>query len=229
MWLGGRLRRSSVPVRISTCFGVREVAGSLPAFSTSVTGGANDRHSGCGVRPRRGFYSTEIIKLKVSKGGKSVQNKQGDLVSSSCNAPVKEGQCSRRRGPGKGRSPVAARASLPGSGAQGGGFSWAASSSGGPAELPGRRPGILARQPSLGGGAVLLLDAPFPDPRGHQRACTGKRPVSRGEAQPAYNSGGDEAPFTSGVPHHAPPALAVSAPLLSHTPTPVGSLVKGGD
>ncbi len=21
-----------------------------------VTGGANDRHSGCGVRPRRGFY-----------------------------------------------------------------------------------------------------------------------------------------------------------------------------
>ncbi len=28
----------------------------------TVTGGANDRHSGCGVRPRRGFYSTEIIK-----------------------------------------------------------------------------------------------------------------------------------------------------------------------
>ncbi len=27
-----------------------------------VTGGAHDRHSGCGVRPRRGFYSTEIIK-----------------------------------------------------------------------------------------------------------------------------------------------------------------------
>ncbi len=26
-----------------------------------------------------------------------------------------------------------------------------------------------------------------------------------------------------------PPDLAVSAPLLSHTPTPVGSLVKGGD
>ncbi len=31
----------------------------------------------------------------------------------------------------------------------------------------------------------------------------------------------------SGVPHHTPPDLAVSAPLLSHTPTPVGSLVKG--
>ncbi len=35
------------------------------------------------------------------------------------------------------------------------------------------------------------------------------------------------ASFTSGVPHHTPPDLAVSAPLLSHTPTPVGSLVKG--
>ncbi len=45
----------------------------------------------------------------------------------------------------------------------------------------------------------LLLNAPFLDPRGHQRACTGKRPVSRGEAHSAYNSGGDEAPFTSGV------------------------------
>ncbi len=43
------------------------------------------------------------------------------------------------------------------------------------------------------------LNAPFLDPRGHQRACTGKRPVSRGEAHSAYNSGGDEAPFTSGV------------------------------
>ncbi len=31
----------------------------------------------------------------------------------------------------------------------------------------------------------------------------------------------------SGVPHHTPPDLAVSAPLLSYTPTPVGSLVKG--
>ncbi len=43
------------------------------------------------------------------------------------------------------------------------------------------------------------------------------------------NSGGDEALFGSGVPHHTAPALAVSAPLLSHTPTPVGSLVKGGE
>ncbi len=45
----------------------------------------------------------------------------------------------------------------------------------------------------------------------------GKRPVSRGEAHSAYNSGGDEAPFTSGVPHHTPPDWLFSAPLLSHT------------
>ncbi|KAL0148866.1 hypothetical protein M9458_055875, partial [Cirrhinus mrigala] len=44
-----------------------------------------------------------------------------------------------------------------------------------------------------------------------------------------FNSGGDEASFTSSVPHHTPPDLDVSAPLLSRTPTPVGSLVKGGD
>ncbi len=54
-----------------------------------------------------------------------------------------------------------------------------------------------------------------------------KRPVSRGEAPSAFNSVGDEASFTSGVPHHTPLDLAVSAPLLSHTPTPVRSLVKG--
>ncbi len=109
-------------------------------------------------------------------------------------------------------------------GARGGGFVFLR-----PAALRGiKRPGILARQPSHECG-TRSLNAPFLDPRGHQRACTGKRPVSRGEAHSAYNSGGDEAPFTSGVPHHTPPDLAVSATLLSHTPTPVGSLVKGGD
>ncbi len=98
---------------------------------------------------------------------------------------------------------------------------WACGASRGTARHPG--PSAVSRVRSS------TLDAPFLDPRGHQRACTGKRPVSRGEAHSAYNSGGDEAPFTSGVPHHTPPDLAVSAPLLSHTPTPVGSLVKGGD
>ncbi len=100
------------------------------------------------------------------------------------------------------------------------------------AALPGIIwPGILARQPSRGVGLVRTagpaardiggirsLNASFLDPRGHQRSFTGKRPVSRGEARSAYNSGGDEAPFTSGVPHHTSPDLAVfSAPPLSHT------------
>ncbi len=51
------------------------------------------------------------------------------------------------------------------------------------------RPGILARQPYHGcgsrpdsgsgsSGGVVSLYAPFLDPRGHQRACTGKSPVS---------------------------------------------------
>ncbi|KAL0150872.1 hypothetical protein M9458_053791, partial [Cirrhinus mrigala] len=44
-----------------------------------------------------------------------------------------------------------------------------------------------------------------------------------------FNSGCDEASFASGAPHHTAPDLAVSAPLLSRTPTPVGSLVKDGD
>ncbi len=101
------------------------------------------------------------------------------------------------------------------------------------------RPGILARQPYSGcgsrpdrgsgsSGGVESLYAPFLDPRGHQCACTGKRPVSRGELPSGFNSGGDEASCTSGVPHHMSPNLAVSVPLLSHTPTRVGSLVKGG-
>ncbi len=110
---------------------------------------------------------------------------------------VKEGQCSGRKGPGKGRSPVAARAPPWVRGARAaasiGGFVllWARGASRGTARHPG--PSAVSRVRSS------ALDAPFLDPRGHQRACTGKRPVSRGEAQPAYNSGGDEAPFTSGV------------------------------
>ncbi len=51
---------------------------------------------------------------------------------------------------------------------------------------------------------------------------------SRGEAPSVFYSGGDEASFTSGVPHHMPPDMALSVPLLSHTCTPAGSLVKGG-
>ncbi len=40
---------------------LRCLSSALPAFSTTVAWGANDRHSGRGVRPRRGFYWTEII------------------------------------------------------------------------------------------------------------------------------------------------------------------------
>ncbi len=126
---------------------------------------------------------------------------------------MKEGQCSRRQGPGKGRSPAAARAPFSGPGREGGGFVLLL--------VRGASKGYTARHP--GPSAVSrvrysLLNAPFLDPREHQRACTGKRRVSRGEARSAYNSGGEEAPFTSGVPHHTPPDLAVfSAPPLSHT------------
>ncbi len=155
-----------------------------------------------------------------------------DLVSSLCCAVVKEGHCSGRKGPGKGRSPAARTRSPLGSEARGAAASWQQASSsfghGNLGDYTARHPWPV--QPCTGAAAApSTLNAPFLDPRGHQRACTGKRPVSRGEAQPAYNSGGDEAPFTSGVPHHTPPDLAVSAPLLSHTPTPVGSLVKGGE
>ncbi len=156
---------------------------------------------------------------------------------------MKDGQCSRRKGPGKGRSPAAARAPLTGPGREGRRLRVAASSSFGPRRFWGLY-GPASWPVSRLAGAVLIrtagpaahsfggtrsLNAPLLDPRGHRCACTGKRPVSRGEAHLAYNSGGDEAPFTSGVPHHTPPDLAVSAPLLSHTPTPVGSLVKGGE
>ncbi len=107
---------------------------------------------------------------------------------------MKEGQCSGRKGPGKGRSPAAARAPLRGPGREG---RWL---------FQRLRPPLGPRQHSMGlvgpaswpdgrlAGAVLVrtagpaarafggtrsLNAPFLDPRGHQRACTGKRPVSR--------------------------------------------------
>ncbi len=128
---------------------------------------------------------------------------------------MKEGQCSGRKGPGKGRSESGGRTHSPlGSGARGSAASPAASSTSWPTALDGTgRPGILARRPSHGCG-TRSLNAPFLDPRGHQRACTGKRPVSRGEAHSAYIS---------------IQTWTFSVPLLSHTPTPVGSLVKGCD
>ncbi|KAL0154224.1 hypothetical protein M9458_050478 [Cirrhinus mrigala] len=70
--------------------------------------------------------------------------------------------------------------------------------------------------------ALNPLNAPFLDPRGRDRSSEEQR------AQ-RFKRGGDEASLTLGVPHHTPPDLAISVPLLSCTPTPVGSLVKGGD
>ncbi len=121
---------------------------------------------------------------------------------------VKEEQCSGRKGPGKGRSPVAARAPHLGPGARGrrlpfSGFVllWARGASRCTARHPG--PSAVSRVRS----SYSTLPSWTPeDTSVHARV---KRPVSRGEAQPAYNSGGDEAPFPSGVPHHTPPALAV--------------------
>ncbi len=98
----------------------------------------------------RGFYSTEIIKQSVQRGW-SVQNKQGIWCPRRAARVVKEGQCSGRKGPGKGQSPAAPL----GSGARGRRLPSASSSSFGPAALPGVRPGILARLPSRGWGPPL--------------------------------------------------------------------------
>ncbi len=75
---------------------------------------------------------------------------------------VKEGQCSGRKGPGKGRSPVAARAPHLGPGARGRRLPSAASSSYGPAALPDVRPAILARQPFHGCGPPTRRSLPGP-------------------------------------------------------------------
>ncbi len=139
---------------------------------------------------------------------------------------MKDGQCSDGGGPRKGRSlTLRLGPGCEGATASFGGFVLLTLSS-----SWDKRPGILARQPyssvvlvrtvgpaAHGSGGVGFLYAPFLDPRGHQCTCTEKRPVSRGEARSAFNSSGDEASFTSGVPHHTPPDLAVSAPPLSHT------------
>ncbi len=75
---------------------------------------------------------------------------------------VKEGQCSGRKGPGKGRSPVAARAPHLGPGGARAAAFLVASPSYGPAALPGVRPGILARQPYHGCGPPTRRSLPGP-------------------------------------------------------------------
>ncbi len=145
-------------------------------------------------------------------------------MSSSCCGGCEGGQCSRRKGPGKGRSPAAARAPLSGPGREGGGFVLllARGASG------GIRPGILARQPSSGCRTrrSTLLSWTHEDTSVHAR-------------------GRDRSPEERRTRHITAVVMRLhslqvclitrrqtwlfSAPLLSHTPTPVGSLVKGGD
>ncbi len=82
----------------------------------------------------------------------------------------------------------------------------------------GIRPGILAHQPSRGCGPrrSTLPSWTHEDTSVHARG----RDRSLEERRARHiNSGGDEALFGSGAPHHTPPDPAVSAPLLSHTPT----------
>ncbi len=149
-------------------------------------------------------------------------------MSSSCCGVSERWAVFRRRGSKEGAESGGRTRSPLRSGAQGGsGFLWQLR----PPD-PCRFLGINAPASwpvSCIAGAVLVRTTGLAaHGSGSAGACTGKRPVSWGEARLAYNSGGDEASFTSGVPHHTPPDLAVSVPLLSHTPTPVGSLVKGG-
>ncbi|KAL0176046.1 hypothetical protein M9458_028376, partial [Cirrhinus mrigala] len=91
------------------------------------------------------------------------------------------------------------------------------------------RPGILVH--SRLGSVHVRTAGPAPRPfRWHSiPRCTLPGPMRMPARAQHFNNGGDEASFTSGVPHHMPPDLAVLAPLLSHMPTPVGNLVKGGD
>ncbi len=105
----------------------------------------------------------------VSKGDEVSKINRGIWCPRCAARVVKGGQCSRRKGPGKGRSPAAARAPL----LQVRGTRDAASGSGFILLLPCGaviRPGILARQPSRGcgphpdrgSGSSHLRRHPFP-------------------------------------------------------------------
>ncbi len=113
-------------------------------------------------------------KIKCPKGMKWSKINRGSGVLVVLRGLWRRGQCSGRKGPGKGRSPAAAQAPLSGSGARGAAASPSSFILLRPTAPPGTiRPGILARQPYSGCG-TCSLNAPFLDPRGHQRACTGR-------------------------------------------------------
>ncbi len=147
----------------------------------------------------------------------------------------RRGSVSRRKGPDKGRSPADACAPLLGSGSEGRWLLQRLRLPLGPRCLTGLvGPASWPRWPYHGCSFVRnagpaahvsgCTEVPLRlDPRGHQRACMGKRLVSWGEACSAFKQrrwwGSSRLRC----------ALAVSAPLLSHTPTPIESLVKGGE
>ncbi|KAI2662036.1 Titin [Labeo rohita] len=125
---------------------------------------------------------------------------------------VKEGQCSKGKGP-------VAMPSLAHS--TSGGFN-------GLASLPVIR--LTGADRGSGSGSSLLLttlnplNAPFLDPRGHQLACTGKRPVSREEACSAFQPRHPKEVQKSASIHnkkctssHAARPGCFGAPPLSHT------------
>lgn len=93
------------------------------------------------------------------------------------------------------------------------------------------RPGILARRPCIrvrfpSGSRVRQLTSwwrgsPSTHPSWtHEDTSVHARGRDRSPEERRVgllNSGGNEAPLPSGVPHHTPPALTRPAPLLSHT------------
>ncbi len=134
---------------------------------------------------------------------------------------MKEGQCSGRKGPGKGRSPAAARAPLSGPEREGRRLLQRLLQRLRPPSGHGTSGDDTARHPgpsAVYGCGSCSLNAPFLDPRGHQRACTGKRPVSRGEAHSAYTAAVMRLhSLQVCASSHAARPGCYSAPPLSHT------------
>ncbi len=164
---------------------------------------------------------------KVSKGENSVQNKPGIWCPRRAAGFVKEGQCSGRKGPGKGRSPAAARAPLWGPGCEG---RWLLQRLRLPLD-PRRSTGLVG--PASWGRHRVGIGSSSSRLWLHGSLST--LPTWTHEDTSAHARGINRSPEERRSRHITAPDLAVSTPLLSlththtHTHTPVGSLVKGGD
>ncbi len=152
--------------------------------------------------------------IKVSKGNKVSKIKGGIWCPRCAARVVKEGQCSGRKGPGKGAESGGRTRSPPRSGARGtAAFPAASSTSRSTATLDGSsRPGILARRPSRGcgprpdrgSGSSRLRRHPIPQrslpgPTRTPACMHGEETGLQRRGATGIYSGGDEAPFTSGV------------------------------